>query len=447
MKIFDKIKSKSFSKNEEQIINNSEYSFSTTFIGKIGSLFFTIIIARMLLPELFGLYSLALSTILLFTSVSELGIGTAMLTFVSKSLGNKDLKKAKTYFKSLLKLKIYLTILISFVLIFSSKYIAQNYYNKPIYYALLAGALFIPTIGLQGYLSSAFQAENKFKYPMIKEIIFQILRLILIPLMILISLKLFAEEGTIFAIIIGITFCYLVALFSLLVMARDNISFLRSRAGRLDPLEKIRLKKFLLPFSMIIFSGLFFGYVDTLMLGHYVESEFIGYYGASLGLIGAAIALVGAIPGAFLPVFSRLRKKSLENAFKKTLIAVILISSLAAVVTFFIAKYVLLVYGAEYLPATPILKLLSLLILLTSISGLYDVYLTSREKTNIIARMIIFSTILNIFLNWIFITNGLKTGMMQALLGAGTATIISRAVYLFGIIILKKRVSKTTKIL
>ena len=183
------------------------------------------------------------------------------------------------------------------------------------------------------------------------------------------------------------------------------------------------------------------------MLGHYVESEFIGYYGASLGLIGAAIALVGAIPGAFLPVFSRLRKKSLENAFKKTLIAVILISSLAAVVTFFIAKYVLLVYGAEYLPATPILKLLSLLILLTSISGLYDVYLTSREKTNIIARMIIFSTILNIFLNWIFITNGLKTGMMQALLGAGTATIISRAVYLFGIIILKKRVSKTTKIL
>ena len=51
-------------------LKNSTYKFLNTAIAKGGSLIFTIIVARLLLPELFGLYSLALSTIIIFASFS-----------------------------------------------------------------------------------------------------------------------------------------------------------------------------------------------------------------------------------------------------------------------------------------------------------------------------------------------------------------------------------------
>ncbi|NCA80885.1 MAG: hypothetical protein EOM76_12040, partial [Sphingobacteriia bacterium] len=71
----------------------------------MGSLIFTIIVARLLLPDKMGLYNLALSTIVLLSVFSDLGIGEAILTFVSKMSGVGKNAKAKGYFKRLFKWK------------------------------------------------------------------------------------------------------------------------------------------------------------------------------------------------------------------------------------------------------------------------------------------------------------------------------------------------------
>jgi len=436
--IFGRIKRRDLKGNSGQAIKNSSYNLATLFVAKIGSLLFTIIIARMLMPELFGLYLLALSTILIFSSLSELGVGTAMLTFVSKSLGRNNPHKAKIYFKGLLKYKLYLITLSSFLLLATAYFIANIYYNKPIFFALLAGALYIPIVNLQGYMTAAFQAENKFKYPLIREIIFQLLRLTIVPITILAILNL-SQAYIILIILLVVTFCHLIALLFLRITSSKEISFLNEAGGSLTSSEKTRLRNFILPLSLTVFSGMFFGYIDTIMLGHYVESIYIGYYGAALGLIGSAATIIGFIPGALLPIFSRLERKSLENVFKKTQKIIILISIPAIILTIFLAKYILMIYGPEYLPAVPLLQLFSIILLIFPLAGLYNIYLTSIEKTNIIAKLLIFSTMLNIVLNWVFITQGLKIGMMQAVMGATAATILSRVIYLIGIIILKKR--------
>ena len=106
--VFLRFRKKDFSGNQGALIKNSTWNLISIFGGKVGSFIFTIVLARMLMPELFGLYSLALSTILFFTIFSELGIGTSMLTYVSKSLGKNDPKKAKSYYNYLLKYKLYL---------------------------------------------------------------------------------------------------------------------------------------------------------------------------------------------------------------------------------------------------------------------------------------------------------------------------------------------------
>jgi len=438
---FQRLFRRDFSGNEGSAIKNSTWNLMTTVWGKAISFIFTIVIARILLPELFGLYSLALSTILFFNLFSELGISTAMLTFVSKSLGNNDPKKARAYYDYLLKYKFGLIVLSSSLLLISANFIANNFYNKPIFYALLAGAIYIPAISLQSYLASAFHSENNYKFTFFKESLFQILRIIFVPLAILYSFK-FPTPWIILSIILATAFVHILVLLFLAVSTKKSVGFLKQKSKEnLTSEEKTNVRKFIIPLSLIVFSGLFFGYIDTIMLGHYVEGTYLGYYGAAFGLIGAAAAIIGFLPGALLPIFSRIKGKSLKRAFRKTRNWLILISISAVIFTIFTAEYILIIYGAEYLPATKILRMLSLLLILLPLANLYDTYLISRERTKIIAILLISSTILNVFLNWFFITEGLKISMMQAVVGAATATMISRAIYLVGIMFAKKRVS------
>ena len=56
--IFRRIKEKDFSGNEGMAIKNSSFQISKMIIAKGGGLLFTLLLARYLMPELFGLYNL-----------------------------------------------------------------------------------------------------------------------------------------------------------------------------------------------------------------------------------------------------------------------------------------------------------------------------------------------------------------------------------------------------
>ena len=64
------------------------------------------------------------------------------------------------------------------------------------------------------------------------------------------------------------------------------------KAGTLTQLEKKELLYFVLPLAFTSLSGVFFGYIDTIMLGHYVQSEFIGFYQAAFQLAASASIII-----------------------------------------------------------------------------------------------------------------------------------------------------------
>ncbi len=439
--IFNRFRKRNFSGDTGQAIKNSSYQFSTNIVMKIGSLLFTIIVARLLLPEKMGLYSLALSTILLFSSFSDLGIGAALLTFISKMLGLGKPEKAKAYLKKLIKWKIYLVFFSSAILLASSYFIANYFYNKPIFYALLVGGLYIPAVEMMDFLEKIFRANNNFKIPFIKEIFFQSSRLILIPLFILLLLKAEFSSGILIAFIILIlVFCYLLSFLFLMTLSRRKLPFLQLKSSKLSNFAVKDLKKFILPLSVTALSGVFFGYIDTLMLGHFVSGEYIAYYGASFSLVGSMVAIIGFASVALFPLFSKLQGKSLQKLFKKSRNIVFLISVLSGIFTYFISWWAIrIAYGIEYLQAVPILRCFSILIIILPVMGLYSTYLTSQKKTKILAWIIVTTTILNIILNFIGIKIGLQYGMFEAVLGVTFATILSRFIYFGGLILFRNR--------
>ncbi|MFA5953738.1 MAG: oligosaccharide flippase family protein [Candidatus Pacearchaeota archaeon] len=439
--LFNKLKKRDFSGTSGQVLRNSSYQLATILISKIASLFFTIIIARLMLPELFGLYTLTLSTIAIFSSFSDLGIGSALITFVSKFLDKRQNKKAKSFFKVLMKYKIYLSLTSSFLLVIFSYYLSNIYYNKPIFLALLVGGLYLFIFSFLEFLNNLYKSNNNFKYPFFKEVILQILRFCLVPIGILFLLKnSLSNEIVVFGVILILTICYSCATLFLILFSKKKISFLKEKSVKLSNKDKINLRKFILPLSTMALSGVFFGYIDIIMLGHFVSEEFIGYYSASFSLITSAAAIIGFVGASILPIFSRIKKDLLEKTFKKSIIFTLIISLLGAIFSFSFAFYIIkIVYGLEYFNSIILLKIFSLMLLMIPISSIYEAYFISQERTKSLALFLILSTLLNIILNYFFITFGLKFGFMQAVIGACVATIISRFFYVISLALIRKK--------
>ncbi|MFH1326502.1 MAG: oligosaccharide flippase family protein [archaeon] len=439
-KIFKIIKNRKFKGYTGLAVKNSIYQFGTTISAKIGALLFTIILARILMPELFGLYSLALATIVLLATVADFGIQQSLIRFVSQNLSRKKEKRAKSYTKYFFKLRIILAFSVAMLLAIFSKIIANNYYNQPISLALIAGSFYILSITFIYFVESLFQSTNKFKYPFFKEIFFQGLRLILIPLVILSLLKYgFSDENILFFIFLSLAFTYFLTLIFIFLFMRKHISFLKSESEELTKKEKKDVIKFILPLSATVFSGAFFGYIDIIMLGKFVASEFIGYYRVAFSLISSAIHIIN-FSFVLFPLFSRLKGGRLERALKKTITVSLGISSLAVIGTIILAPLVIsLVFGKEYSNATVILQILALLLISGPLTATYTSYLISKGKPKMVAKLLIYSTVINIILNYIFITWFLSYSQFLAVIGATIATIISRYFYLATLIYFKKK--------
>ena len=440
--IFGRFRRRDFSGNAGQAVKNSSYQLAQNLIFKIGSLIFTIIIARMLLPDRMGLYNLSLATIVLFASFSDLGIGSALITFGARCLGKKNLTKTKGYAKKLFQWKLWLVFIASGILLLSSYFIAEFYYNKPIFYALLVGGIYLPIVSMIGFMETLFKTTENFKFPMFKEILFQITRFILVPLTIFVFLKTgLSDKLMIVVTLLAIAASYSIALLFLVSKAKKKIGFLKVQVEDLNAREIKGLKKFILPLSATALAGMFFGYIDTLMLGHYVASEFIAYYGAAFALVGGAAAIIGFMSAALMPIFAKKSGKALEDIFRKARNLTVLISLVAGIFTWFVAYYVIrIAYGVEYLQAVPVLKWFSLLVIMIPVLGLYVGYFTTQKKTKILAWLVLGSAVLNIIFNFFGIRYGLKIGgFMGGVYGAVGATIASRVLYLGGLVWWRKK--------
>jgi O-antigen/teichoic acid export membrane protein len=428
MGITGRVLRRDFSGDTGIAIKNSIFQFSTSVVSKGGSLLFTAILARMLMPEIFGLYTLSLSTIMIFAAFSDLGIGRALIRYISKNKDNS--KKAGAYVLYIRSLKIRLTVLASLMLLSSSFFLAKYYYQKPIFYALVAGALYLSCTSFMGFVVGLFQARNNFRYPFYKEIFFQTIRLVLIPLVILflISHSIEVLLGAVF-LVLGICFFLSILFLFPKIKKYPNVA--------LDSSEKKEVIRFILPLSATALSGLFFGSIDVIMLGRFVESSYLAYYQAAFALLSSAGALI-PFSAAFFPLFSRLKDSKLSLALKKSLFFTFSLALLAVVFTFILAPFIVrLIYGAEYLPAILILRFLSVLLIVDSLNAIYSSYFVSQAKNMTLAKILLSVTFLNIILNFFLIRYFLQFSMFQATLGAATATILSRSV-LLGLLIKNK---------
>src|SRR3989344_1850743 len=136
-----------------RVFANSVFNFISVAVNRVGALIFTIILARMLQPELFGLYNLVLTIILIILTIGNFGIDEALTRYVSASYEKKP-GKARAYFAYLFKLKTYILLASVIFLIILAKPIAAFYGNQELSFPLIVSALYLFLMSLSQFFSS-----------------------------------------------------------------------------------------------------------------------------------------------------------------------------------------------------------------------------------------------------------------------------------------------------
>ena len=131
----------------QKVLKNTSYNLLSNIIGRVGGLIFTIIVARLLFPELFGIYSIALTVILTIATFTDLGINSTLVRYLSDSLKiktNKTKQEARSRFYFLLNFKVLLTAIVALLLFIFAELIAVYIFNKPLLtLPLRVGAIYL----------------------------------------------------------------------------------------------------------------------------------------------------------------------------------------------------------------------------------------------------------------------------------------------------------------
>lgn len=413
----------------EQTMKNSFYNMTGTIVSRMGGLILTVILARFLLPELFGIYSLVLSIITIAGTFTDLGMGKTLVRYVSDALGRGEKTEATAYIRYLLRFRFTLITVVILIIILFGKFISNTIFQKPeIYFPLLFATFYLLMKFLFGFFKSLFTSLRDLKSVTKLQIVLQSSRILFVLLAIFLLSDSFLVSGIFVAIGIGFFITFLIGF---LIIDKKLLFNKNSSKKKID---QKRILSYLGFVSIVSISLTFFGSIDILMLGRFVSSENVGYYRAALSLVTSIAALLG-FGGVFLPIFTQVHKERLQRAFHKSLKYIISLAIPAVVGTILVSRYfILAIYGENYLTASIPLSALALMILINPLVAFYSSLFEAKEKPKLLAKLVSTSLVINIIANYLLIKYFLNFGQEYALLGAGIGTITARLFYLFVLI-------------
>ncbi len=405
-------------------LKNSGYSLLCNIILKVSGLIFTMIIARMLMPELFGLYSLAFSIISIFLVFTSFGLEETFLRYLADALGKKNMPKARSYFKFLAKIKGLLVLLVVLIVVFSSKLISYNLYKNPLlFYPLLFSCLFLIMESLWSFFATFFTAVKRLEITVILNVFLQVFKILFSLLALILLSDTFKVSGLFIAFFISDA---IILITTIAILIKINKGFF---SGPVSDINKKKVLSFLGFMGIASLSLALFGTLDTLILGKFVASEYLGYYRAALSLIFTIAALYSS-SGILLPIFTQIHGDRFHRGFKKVMRYMLLLSVPTTIGVLFLGKYFIkVVYGNEYLLGSSALYFSSIAIIAIPLVGVYSIIFQSKEKSKIVSKAVLISLALNVILDLIAIYI-FKANPLNVIASVALATALSRAILL-----------------
>lgn len=419
---------------KEQVVKNGFWNVISGLINRGGGFVLVILLSRLLMPEGFGQYSLAMTVSLFFITFSDIGINQTLIRYVSLGI-NETNDKSATYLNYLFKIKFFVTLILSLILFLISYPLSYFVFDSPpLFIPLFLLGFYVFFISLTGFFESLFFVRKKVKYISLKESLLIILKLIAI----FIIIYFVSPEFKLITVFLSfVIISILIFFFSFFLSKRSYPSLYKKT-------EKLKEKKGLLKFIFFLgtqnISLIITSMATIILLGIFLAEKYVGYYSVSWALIHGISSLLFSFSYVLLPIYTNMEEQGFQHLLKKTFR---LFFILALPISFGLALlsryFILTIYGHDYLPASIPLGILSFLIPCIITTNLALTSFSARNKQkNFSIWMLVFTAIL-LILNYIFIKIFLVYSGEMVVIGVSIANLISFLFFFVISIFLLKR--------
>lgn len=320
-------------------------SSALVFIGSI----FTI---NALSIESFGVLSSYNNITALMSGLILSGLNLAFIRYFTLYL-KKDIGLAKLLFKKIISLEIVFSFLILVITLFFSRFIADQFFQKPdlYFYIRLAGLGTFLAV-LLTFFQSVFQSQEKYNF-----FSFVIIGQSLITTVIIFLLFVFKSLSTPHIIYANLSAYLLVIIASLLYYSKTPVARVKySQAPVHFFREVMHYSKWLI---IITLSSLLFSRLDVLMLTKISDLTQVGIFSFANTIYLNLLILVAAVNTIVLPKISRLESAEEINTTTNKIFRLSLILALTTIPFLFLVKpAVLLLFGTKYIEAMPVLYIM-----------------------------------------------------------------------------------------
>jgi len=348
-----------------KVLNLRQYPFvknvatlqAGSFTGSVVQAGIGIIIARILQPELFGIYSLAISMASMTSLVLGMGIQEAVSSLLGKAYARKDGVEIENILGFMLKITFIAAVIVIVISAFLPN-IAERLYGDSligVYAAIVVVAAILSSF-LFTLTYSFFQVTGRVKSLAVLMLFDQSLRHILTLVFVVMGL---GVAGAISGQLAGAIIVFVVSAILFINFTKRELLF-----SGLWPLllvaKKVELKKY---FGFTFWVALdrnmgnVFMALPVILTGVYVSASEVSFFKLAFGYTNLALSLLGPISILLNVEFPKLQiedKKKLAENFKKVSLYSLLLSILLTIVAVIVSPIAFkILYGENFLPSVP----------------------------------------------------------------------------------------------
>lgn len=334
------------------------------FIFRMGGAIYRFVMAYLLGPVGYGILSLATPMQGILIMVASGGMPPAIAKYVAQYSAQENDEMVKLVIHTATKMVFILGMLFSVIIFVLAEPLAVGLFHKPeaiLPFQLVA--LITPFSVLVGALRGTFQGKHQMGNIVITKAFEQVFMIISAIFLVLAG---FYVAGA----IIGTTIGFMASLVAGYVLYRRGIG-LELKDVKLDFnfRQEISIAKMLLFFSFpVVVTGLaelaLFDFVGNFVVGIYLASEYVGYYGIATPIARLPLTISTAVSTALLPAATEavstndrsLLKTYINQSYRYVTLLVLPLS----VGTMLFAAPILNIIGPAYLNATQALQILAM---------------------------------------------------------------------------------------
>jgi O-antigen/teichoic acid export membrane protein len=369
--------------HKQTILKNTLWLSIAEGIVAVANVFLVVYVIRVLGATEYGKFAYALSFVFLFSTLFDFGLSTAV---IREFAGRPDEEK---HFSAILTLKVLLGMGVVVLIAIATHFITADRLVRQVILVLCA-------YGFAQEGTNLFYALFRARQQMEIEAVFRVLQTLLLCLFVVVVL-LYAPT------VLNLSFAY--AASAALALLAVLVLILRTHSALLRPaFDRSVWKKFLLiGFYLALAKGAgdITTYTDSVVLGSYGMVEQTGLYNAMIKITKLVHLPVGFLTAALFPTLIVLLKESNEKFtkyYRAWMKGTIFFSVLVLFVFLVEAdKIILLVFSADFLPATTALKLLIVMSVMVFIYNVYyHILLMSGQQ-----KKIFYTTLVGALINLI----------------------------------------------